>query len=94
MAKLGKATFEPTGSFKNKEILSKLNSYKKVVSNSYTLISGDEIAGRLNMPLLTSTKIDGEQWFLLNDSEWKLVTATGKVIRTTIRKLLIHKFHC
>ena len=87
MSKLGKAEYGSTGSFKNRELLSQLTSYRKVVTNSYTLLSGEEIAGRLNMKLLVSPKLDGEQWFLIYDDSWKLVTSSGKYIEGDIEIL-------
>ena len=87
MAKLGNANYEGVGSFKNKDVLNQLVSYRKVIINSYTLLSGDEIAGRLSMPLLVSPKLDGEQWFLLFEKEWTLVTSTGRVISGDIEIL-------
>lgn len=87
MSKLGKGSIEPAKSFKNSEILSKIGAYKKIVTNSYTLISGDEIPAKLNFALHISPKIDGEPWFLLNDGEWKLVSSSGKVISGEIEIL-------
>lgn len=87
MSKLGKGAIEPAKSYKNAEILSKIGAYKKIVANSYTLISGDEIPAKLNMSLLVSPKIDGEPWFLLNDGGWKLISSSGKTITGEIEIL-------
>jgi len=87
MSKFGKGVFLSTGTYANKDLLAQLSAYRKVITNSYTLISGDEIASRLNIPLLVSPKIDGEQWFLLFDEEWKLVTSSGKSITGDIEVL-------
>ena len=73
MAKLGVAAIDPVGSFNNKDLLSEINAYKKIITNSYTLISGEEIGTRLGLPLLVSTKLDGESWYLIFDKEWILV---------------------
>jgi len=80
MSKIGKATIEPLGSFQNREVLSQLVAYRRVVAANYVLTGPDEIQHRLGMPLLVSTKIDGELWFALHDGEWKLVSPTGRVI--------------
>lgn len=87
MSKLGKAEYGSTGSFKNRELLSQLTSYRKVVTNSYTLLNGEEIAGRLNMKLLVSPKLDGEQWFLIYDNSWKLVTSSGNTLKAILKFL-------
>jgi len=81
MAKLGKATIYPVGAFNNKDLLSEINAYKKIITNSYTLISGDEIGTRLSFPLLVSTKLDGESWYLIFDNEWILVAPNGRSIK-------------
>lgn len=87
MPKLGAGVFEDTGFYKSKDFLNHLTSYRKVVTNSYTLVSADEITLKLNMPLLVSPKLDGEQWFLFFEEDWKLVTTTGKLISGQIEIL-------
>ena len=80
MAKLGKGSIDPQGTFANAEVASQLVSYRKVIATNYQLTGPDEIERRLGIPLLVSTKLDGELWFLLYDGEWKLVSPTGRVI--------------
>jgi hypothetical protein len=80
MAKLGLATIDAQGTFKNPELMNQIVAYRKVVATNYVLTSPSEIERRLGIPLMVSTKLDGELWFLLNDKEWKLVSSTGRVI--------------
>lgn len=85
--KLGKGEITAQGGLGNRELLGKLNAYRKVVAATYVLTSPVDIQLKLNLPLLVSTKLDGELWFLLNDSEWKLVSPTGRVISGPIELL-------
>ncbi len=87
MANLGKASIEPQGTFNNPELFNSIVSYRKVVATNYVLTSPDEIERKLGIPLLVSTKLDGELWFLLNDNGWKLVSPTGRVISGEIEIL-------
>ncbi len=87
MPKLGKATLDPQGSFANSELMSQIVAYRKVVATNYVLTNPADIERRLSIPLLVSTKLDGELWFLLHDKEWKLVSPTGRVITGDIEIL-------
>jgi len=80
MAKLGKAIIETQGSFSNSDLMSQIVAYRKVVASNYVLTGPSDIERKLGIPLLISTKLDGELWFLLHDSEWKLVSPTGRTI--------------
>ena len=80
MSKLGKGTIETQGSFANSSVLSQLAAYRKVIASTYVLATPSDIEIKLNIPLLVSTKIDGELWFLLYEKEWLLVSSTGKCI--------------
>jgi hypothetical protein len=80
MAKLGKASIETQGSFTNSDLMSQIVAYRKVVASNYVLTGPSDIERKLGIPLLVSTKLDGELWFLLHDSEWKLVSPTGRTI--------------
>ena len=80
MAKLGKGSIEPQGSFDNSDLMNQIVAYRKVVATNYVLTNPADIERRLGIPLLVSTKLDGELWFLLHDKEWKLVSPTGRVI--------------
>lgn len=80
MAKLGKATIETQGSFTNSDLMSQIVAYRKVVASNYVLTGPSDIERKLGIPLLVSTKLDGELWFLLHESEWKLVSPTGRTI--------------
>ena len=80
MAKLGKATIETQGSFTNSDLMSQIVAYRKVVASNYVLTGPSDIERKLGIPLLVSTKLDGELWFLLHDGEWKLVSPTGRTI--------------
>jgi len=84
MAKLGKSTIDAQGSFINVDLVNKIVAYRKVVATNYVLTSPSEIDRKLGLPLLLSTKLDGELWFLLHDAEWKLVSPTGRVISGSI----------
>ena len=84
MAKLGKASIETQGSFTNSDLMSQIVAYRKVVASNYVLTGPSDIERKLGIPLLVSTKLDGELWFLLHDSEWKLVSPTGRTIRGDI----------
>lgn len=88
MGKLGKGSIEPAGTFTNAEFSSKLVAYRKVIAANYVLTPPEEIERRLGIPLLVSTKLDGELWFLLFDEEWKLVSATGRVISGDFEALI------
>jgi hypothetical protein len=87
MAKLGKAVIDTQGTFSNADLMSKIVAYRKVVASNYVLTSPADIERKLGLPLLVSTKLDGELWFLLFDSEWKLVSPTGRVISGAIEIL-------
>jgi len=87
MAKLGKATIETQGSFSNSDLMSQIVAYRKVVASNYVLIAPSDIERKLGIPLLISTKLDGELWFLLHDGEWKLVSPTGRTISGEIEIL-------
>lgn len=87
MAKLGKGSIEPQGTFANSDLMSQIVAYRKVVATNYVLTNPADIERRLGIPLLVSTKIDGELWFLLHDKEWKLVSPTGRVISGDIELL-------
>lgn len=65
MAKLGKASIEPVGSFTNAPLMNEIVAYRKVVATNYVLTNPSEIERRLAIPLMISTKLDGELWFLL-----------------------------
>jgi hypothetical protein len=80
MAKLGKANIDPQGTFTNTELMNQLVAYRKVVATNYVLLNPQDIEKRLGIPLLVSTKLDGELWFLLHSDGWKLVSPTGRVI--------------
>jgi hypothetical protein len=80
MAKLGKATIETQGSFTSSDLMSQIVAYRKVVASNYVLTGPSDIERKLGIPLLVSTKLDGELWFLLHDNEWKLVSPTGRTI--------------
>jgi hypothetical protein len=80
MAKLGKGSIDPQGTFANSDLMSQIVAYRKVVATNYVLTNPADIERRLGIPLLVSTKLDGELWFLLHDKEWKLVSPTGRVI--------------
>lgn len=80
MAKLGKATIETQGSFANSDLMGQIVAYRKVVASNYVLTAPSDIERKLGIPLLVSTKLDGELWFLLHDGEWKLVSPTGRTI--------------
>jgi len=84
MAKLGKATIETQGSFANADLMGQIVAYRKVVASNYVLTSPSDIERKLGIPLLVSTKLDGELWFLLHDGEWKLVSPTGRTINGDI----------
>ena len=87
MASLGKATLESQGTFADKNLMGQLLAYRKVVAANYVLTSSADIERKLALPLLVSTKLDGELWFLLHDGEWKLVSPTGRVISGDIEFL-------
>ena len=87
MAKLGKATIDPQGTFKNLDLMTQIVAYRKVVATNYVLTNPSEIERKLGIPLMVSTKLDGELWFLLHDKEWKLVSPTGRVISGDIEIL-------
>ena len=87
MAKLGKATIDPQGTFKNSDLMNQIVAYRKVVATNYVLTNPSEIERKLGIPLMVSTKLDGELWFLLHDKEWKLVSPTGRVISGDIEIL-------
>ena len=87
MAKLGKATIETQGSFSNSDLMSQIVAYRKVVASNYVLTGPSDIERKLGIPLLVSTKLDGELWFLLHDGEWKLVSPTGRTISGDIELL-------
>jgi hypothetical protein len=87
MAKLGKATIETQGSFSNSNLMSQIVAYRKVVASNYVLMGPSDIDRKLGIPLLVSTKLDGELWFLLHDQEWKLVSPTGRIISGEIEVL-------
>ncbi len=87
MAKLGKATIDPQGTFKNLDLMNQIVAYRKVVATNYVLTNPSEIERKLGIPLMVSTKLDGELWFLLHDKEWKLVSPTGRVISGDIEIL-------
>jgi hypothetical protein len=87
MAKLGSATIDSQGTFKNPDLMNQIIAYRKVVATNYVLTNPSEIERRLGIPLMVSTKLDGELWFLLNDKEWKLVSPTGRVISGDIEIL-------
>jgi hypothetical protein len=80
MAKLGKASIEPQGSFSNADLMGQIVAYRKVVASNYVLSGPSDIDRKLGIPLLVSTKLDGELWFLLHDGSWKLVSPTGRTI--------------
>jgi ATP-dependent DNA ligase len=81
MTKLGTAEFAPIGSFDNQEIQGALSAYRRVVACAYIPIGPSDIERKLAIPLLVSTKIDGELWYLLNvDKKWQLVAPNGRVI--------------
>lgn len=88
MAKLGKATIETQGTFADLTLMSQIVAYRKVVATNYVLTSPADIERKLNLPLLVSTKLDGELWFLLHDTEWKLISPTGRVISGALEVLL------
>jgi len=87
MAKLGKASIEPVGSFTNAPLMNEIVAYRKVVATNYVLTNPSEIERRLAIPLMISTKLDGELWFLLFDKDWKLVSPTGRIIQGDIEIL-------
>jgi hypothetical protein len=87
MAKLGKATIDPQGTFKNSDLMNQIVAYRKVVATNYVLTNPSEIERKLGIPLMVSNKLDGELWFLLHDKEWKLVSPTGRVISGDIEIL-------
>ena len=87
MGKLGKATIETQGSFSNSNLMSQIVAYRKVVASNYVLMEPSDIDRKLGIPLLVSTKLDGELWFLLHDGEWKLVSSTGRTINGDIEIL-------
>jgi hypothetical protein len=87
MAKLGKATIDAQGTFDNSNLMSQIVAYRKVVATNYVLTSPADIERKLGLPLLVSTKLDGELWFLLFDDQWKLVSPTGRVISGSIEIL-------
>jgi hypothetical protein len=80
MPALGKAKIDPQGSFTNKELMNQIIAYRKIVATNYFLTNPSDIERKLGIPLLVSTKVDGELWFLLHDTEWKLVSPTGRTI--------------
>ena len=84
MAKLGKGTIDGQGSFTTSSTLSQLVAYRKVVASTYVIATESDFELKLNIPLLVSTKIDGELWFLLFEKEWLLVSSTGKKISGAI----------
>lgn len=84
MAKLGKGRIEAQGSFADSATLSQLVAYRKVIASTYVLATHSDIELKLNIPLLVSTKIDGELWFLLHEKEWMLVSSTGKIVAGSI----------
>lgn len=87
MTKLGKATIDPQGTFKNLDLMNQIVAYRKVVATNYVLTNPSEIERKLGIPLMVSTKLDGELWFLLHDKEWKLISPTGRVISGDIEIL-------
>ncbi len=87
MAKLGKATIDSQGTFKSADLMNQIVAYRKVVATNYVLTNPAEIERKLGIPLMVSTKLDGELWFLLHDKEWKLVSPTGRVISGDIEIL-------
>ena len=87
MASLGKGTIETQGTFANSDLMSQIVAYRKVVATNYVLTTPSDIERKLGLPLLVSTKLDGELWFLLFDSQWKLVSPTGRVITGPIETL-------
>lgn len=87
MAKLGKASIDSQGTFKNADLMNQIVAYRKVVATNYVLTNPAEIERKLGIPLMVSTKLDGELWFLLHDKEWKLVSPTGRVISGDIEIL-------
>ena len=84
MSTLGKAKIDPQGSFTNKELMNQIIAYRKVVASNYFLTNPSDIERKLGIPLLVSTKVDGELWFLLHDKEWKMVSPTGRTIYGSI----------
>jgi hypothetical protein len=67
--------------------MNQIVAYRKVVATNYVLTNPSEIERKLGIPLMVSTKLDGELWFLLHDKEWKLVSPTGRVISGDIEIL-------
>jgi hypothetical protein len=84
MAKLGKGSIDGQGSFATSSTLSQLVAYRKVIASTYVIATESDFELKLNIPLLVSTKIDGELWFLLFEKEWLLVSSTGKKISGAI----------
>lgn len=84
VAKLGKGVINAQGSFTNSAKLNQIIAYRKVIASTYVIATQSDIELKLNIPLLVSTKIDGELWFLLFEKEWLLVSSTGKTISGAI----------
>ena len=81
MAKLGTAEISAVGSFAEREILSTISAYRRVVAGSYIPIGPSDIDRKLGINLLVSTKIDGELWYLANiNKQWQLIAPNGRTI--------------
>jgi len=79
---LGQGRFYPAGSVGDPKIAEIVSSYKRDIAGAYTSVSCDAIHQSIPIGKHTvSTKVDGEQWFLLKDSDGcYLVSPNGKVI--------------
>ena len=81
-APLGRGRLYPAGSVTDPRLREKIASYKRDIAGAYTSVSPDSIDRSIpDGRHVVSTKIDGEQWFLLKDDDGVfLVSPNGKVI--------------
>jgi hypothetical protein len=88
MAKLGKGEVSSRGALAEQALLSKLSAYRKVISSNYIMSEPDDIDKKLSYPLLVSTKVDGELWYLIKLDNWSLVSPAGRIISGEIEVLI------
>lgn len=78
---LGEGHKSPAGSLTDKELLSRLQGYRRTVAGTYKSLLPDEMASRLpNEKMHVSPKIDGELWFLILDKGDALLTNPRGVV--------------
>ena len=88
MAKLGRGEVTLAGALSEQALLGKLSAYRKVISSNYIMSEPADIEKKLSYPLLVSTKVDGELWYLIKLDNWSLVSPSGRVISGEIEVLV------